>query len=89
MKLQAVSNRFAKKDFWDLERLLEEFSLEQMIFIFQKKLPSIDTGFIIQSLTNFETADLKQEPVSLDSKSWEEIKSTLTKKVKDYLNGFL
>jgi hypothetical protein len=89
MKLQAVSNRFAKKDFWDLERLLEEFSLEQMIFIFQKKLPSIDTGFIIQSLTNFETADMEQDPVSLDSKSWEEIKSTLTKKVKDYLNGFL
>ena len=89
MKLQAVSNRFAKKDFWDLERLMEDFSLEEMISLFKSKFPSIDTGFIIQSLTNFETADIEQDPVSLESKSWEQIKATLTTKVKDYLNAFL
>src|SRR5450432_2635666 len=30
MKLQAVSNRFSKKDFWDVELLLREFSLTKM-----------------------------------------------------------
>ena len=37
MKLRAISNRFSKKDFWDIAFLLDSFTLEQMIEIFKTK----------------------------------------------------
>ena len=89
MKLQAVSNRFSKKDFWDIAFLLESFTLEQMIAIFKNKFPQIDTGFIIHSLTAFDEAHHEQDPICLKPKSWEEIQHDLEKAVINYTNQFL
>ncbi len=89
MKLQAVSNRFSKKDFWDIAFLLESFTLEQMITIFKNKFPQIDTGFIIHSLTAFDEAHHEQDPICLKPKSWEEIQHDLEKAVINYTNLFL
>ncbi len=89
MKLQAISNRFAKKDFWDIDFLLNDISLEKMIAIFKSKFPLIDTGYIIHSLTNFETADVEDDPACLIPRKWEEIKLNLAEKVKDYTAIFL
>lgn len=89
MKLQAISNRFSKKDFWDIELLLENFSLNKMINIFKLKFPPVDPGYIIHSLTNFEHADTEEDPVSLTTKTWEEIKQNLEKTVIVYTQQFL
>ena len=89
MKLQAISNRFSKKDFWDIELLLENFSLNKIIDIFKLKFPPADPGFIIHSLTNFEHADTEEDPVSLTTKTWEEIKQNLEKTVIAYTQQFL
>ncbi|MGZ8559894.1 MAG: nucleotidyl transferase AbiEii/AbiGii toxin family protein [Chitinophagaceae bacterium] len=89
MKLQAISNRFSKKDFWDIAFLLDNFTLEQMLAIFKTKFPQIDTGFIIHSLTAFDGALPEQDPVCLIPKSWEEIKQALEKAVINYTNQFL
>lgn len=89
MKLQALSNRFSKKDFWDIETLLESYSLEEMISIFKKKFQQIDTGFIVHSLTNFEQADTEQDPIPLGYKTWDSIKNSLGSTVKNYTQQFL
>lgn len=89
MKLQALSNRFSKKDFWDIAFLLDSFTLEQMLAIFKTKFPQIDAGFIIHSLTAFDEARHEQDPVCLISKRWEEIQQVLAKAVVDYTNQFL
>ena len=89
MKLQAISNRFSKKDFWDIDFLLSEFSLKEMIKIFKQKFPPVDTGYIIHSLTNFENAEKEPDPVCLIPNTWAEVKSNLTNKVRDYTNSFL
>ena len=89
MKLQAVSNRFSKKDFWDIELLLVEFPLGQMLKIFKKKFPAIDIGYIIHSLTNFENAETEEDPVCLIPNSWFEVKYHLQQAVRDYTQGFL
>lgn len=89
MKLQAISNRFSKKDFWDIELLLENFSLNKMIDIFKMKFPPVDPGFIIHSLTDFEHADTEEDPVSLTTKTWEEIKRNLEKTIISYTQQFL
>ncbi len=84
MKLQALSNRFSKKDFWDVEFLLKEISLEKMLKIFKLKFPPIDTGYIIHSLTNFETADSEEDPVCLIPETWDNVKENLKQVVRDY-----
>jgi len=88
MKLQAISNRFSKKDFWDIELLLDEFPLHKMIDIFKLKFPPVDTGYIIHSLTNFESAETEENPISIVGKPWEEVKNNLKKAVTDYTNLF-
>ena len=62
MKLQAASNRNAKKDYWDIAALLKNYSLDQMLKIFTAKFPQVDIGFIIHSLTDFEKADTEIDP---------------------------
>lgn len=89
MKLQAVSNRFSKKDFWDIELLLVEFPLGHILKIFKTKFPTIDIGYIIHSLTNFENAETEEDPVCLIPKSWIEVKCNLQQAVREYTQGFL
>jgi len=87
MKLQALSNRFSKKDFWDIAFLMKIFSLSEMLEIFKSKFPQIDTGYIIHSLTNFDDAEREQQPVALLPKTWEEITNELAKAVIDFTNS--
>jgi len=89
MKLQALSNRFDKKDFWDIVFLLNSFTLAQMLEIFKSKFPTIDVGFIIHSLTNFDDANVEPSPVQLLPKTWEEIKLELQHVVIDYTQSLL
>jgi predicted nucleotidyltransferase component of viral defense system len=89
MKLQAASNRNAKKDYWDIAVLLNHYSLDEMLKIFKTKFPQIDTGFIIHSLTDFEKADTELDPDTFFSVSWEEIKSKLINEVRNYTGSLL
>lgn len=89
MKLQAASNRNAKKDYWDIAALLKLYSLDEMLQLFKTKFPQIDTGFIIHSLTDFEKADTEFDPDSMLSTTWEEVKFLLTSEVKKYTEGLL
>ena len=77
MKLQAASNRNAKKDYWDIATLLKRFKLAEMLQIFKKKFPNIDTGYIIHSLIDFEKADEDLDPVALTNIKWAKIKRTI------------
>jgi hypothetical protein len=84
MKLQAVSNRNAKKDYWDLAILLDEYPLSAMIGFFKSKFPNIDTGFIIHSLTDFDKAEKEIDPDTFITITWDEVKQKLSKEVKKY-----
>ena len=89
MKLQALSNRNAKKDYWDVYTLLNRYSVEEMLKIFKTKFPQVDTGFIIHSLTDFEKADTEPDPDVYINISWNEIKLELINKVRSYAEGML
>ena len=84
MKLQAASNRNAKKDYWDIATLLKKYSLDEMLKIFTAKFPQVDFGFIIHSLTDFEKADTELDPDTFDGTTWDEIKQELLIAVKEY-----
>ncbi len=89
MKLQAASNRNAKKDYWDIAALLKEYSLDKMLKIFTAKFPQIDIGFIIHSLTDFEKADTELDPDTYAGITWNEIKKKLIIAVRQYTKRLL
>ncbi len=89
MKLQALSNRFSKKDFWDIAFLLNDFPLSKMIEIFVTKFPQIDPGFIIHSLVAFEEAEKEPDPICVKPITWKEIKLQLEGAVIDYTDQLL
>ena len=89
MKLQAVSNRFSKKDYWDIAFLLNKHSLTEQIDIFKEKFPQIDPGYIIHSLTNFQEAENQPDPDLLINITWEEVKEKLSRAVKKFTKDSL
>jgi len=79
MKLKTVMNRGAKKDFYDIYFLLQDYSLSKMMELFEKKYTNIEPNAIIRSLTYFEDAEGHENPVLLKelSLTWEKVKQTI------------
>ncbi len=78
MKLLAISNRGAKKDFYDLYFLLQKFTLEEMYGLYEKKFGMVDPFQIHRSLCFFEDAETrldKFEPIS--NVTWEQAKEEI------------
>ncbi len=83
MKLNAIANRGAKKDFYDIYALLAKFSLREMLGFFEVKYPKMNTFAVTKSLVYFEDADLDPDPISLVDVSWEDIKKEIQTKLAD------
>jgi len=83
MKLNAAANRGARKDFYDIARLLEWVPLGEMIQFFEMKYPDTDRFTVIRSLAWYEDAESDPDPVSLTGMSWEDVKE----KVSDAVAG--
>ena len=84
MKLNAIANRGAKKDFFDLYFLLQRFSLSQLLESYGKKYRNHDAFFVIQSLTYFDDAEAQPEPELQKEVSWYDVKSAIVRAVKDF-----
>jgi predicted nucleotidyltransferase component of viral defense system len=74
MKLNAVANRGAKKDFYDIHALLTIFSLSELIGFFEKKYQKMNSFTVVKSLAYFDDADLEPDPMSLMESPWDQIK---------------
>lgn len=85
MKLLAIARRGSKKDFVDLFFILKQYSLVELVKLFEKKLPHIDMFHILKSLTYFEDAELDADPKMILKVSWSEIKNNIIKKVNAFL----
>lgn len=81
MKLNAVANRGSKKDFHDLVELLGEFPLPEMLGFFATKYPATDPFAVIRSLAWFEDAEADPDPVSLNGRSWSQVKALVRESV--------
>ena len=81
MKINAICNRGSKKDFYDVQMLLQTFSLEEMLDFYQKKYAIGNRFMAIRSLVWFEDADAEPAPESLDGSNWDAVKHELLKQV--------
>ena len=79
MKLKTIMNRGAKRDFYDIYFLLQEYSLTEMFALFEKKYANIEVAAILRSLCYFEDAEPQENVVLLKQKklSWTEVKQKI------------
>jgi predicted nucleotidyltransferase component of viral defense system len=82
MKLDAITGRGSKKDFFDLYYLLEQYSLDQMLQFFSAMYPHSTLFHVIKSLAWFADADPQSPPKVLDKKvTWGKVKERIEKAV--------
>ncbi len=84
MKLSAVSNRGSRKDFYDIFFLLKDYTLHDMISLFEQKFPNYNSFYVTKSLIYFEDAEKEPDPKVLADVSWDEVKKYIQAKVQEY-----
>lgn len=85
MKLDAISGRGSKKDFYDVYFLLQHFTLEKMFQLYQEKYPHQTTFHLLRSLAYFKDADKDPEPVVFDSLvSWVVVKNKIAEVIRNF-----
>jgi hypothetical protein len=83
MKLSAIAQRGAKKDFVDLYALLiRGMALPQMLTWYQQKFGVQDTGHLLYSLVYFQDADRERMPRLLRPMNWKTIKDAIRDQVR-------
>ena len=84
MKLSAVAQRGARKDFCDIYALgKKSFSLQEMLDFYQKKFNIRDVGSVLYGLVYFDDAESERMPRMLWDVNWGEIKKNILEWVKD------
>jgi predicted nucleotidyltransferase component of viral defense system len=78
MKLDAVSGRVKKKDFYDLYFLLQKFNLREILNLYSEKFKHQTDFHVIKSLSYFEDAESEPDPIVFEEGlSWEKVKKTI------------
>jgi predicted nucleotidyltransferase component of viral defense system len=85
MKLGAISNRGAKKDFYDLHTLLQELGLDEILKCYASKFLNHDPMIPLRSMIYFEDAEETETPKTLIKTSWDKVKADILKAVRPAL----
>jgi len=88
MKLAAITGRGTKKDFIDVNFLLQFYTLEEMLGFYKLKYNDASEILALKSLTYFEDADNEEDPRMLMSMNWGNVKELITLSIKEYLAKF-
>lgn len=84
MKMEVISSGGRKRDFWDIDELLELYELGDILNLYLERNPYIDMEEALIGLTDFSRADQEDDPVCLKGKYWGLIKYDLEETVKEY-----
>ncbi|MCY7355868.1 MAG: nucleotidyl transferase AbiEii/AbiGii toxin family protein, partial [Rudanella sp.] len=86
MKLSAITNRGAKKDFYDVYFLVQQHGFAQICDWYQQKFETNNLLMLLKSVTYFDDAETSQTPIVLTEKvSWELVKQTMLDEVNNYV----
>lgn len=79
MKILAVTQRAARKDFVDLYLLIKQYGLQTLLDLFDQKYSAatFSRTHLLKSISYFADAEADPMPRMRTSLSWEEIKRTL------------
>ncbi len=90
MKLEAITSRNTKKDFYDIAELLNLYTLETLLGFYSEKYSYNDTRQVLENVTFFsEDCELEFEPIILKNTDWTSVKFKLIDAFNDYINSRL
>ena len=84
MKVNAITNRGTRKDFVDLARLLENYSLVDIFAWYCKKYPAANPALAMRSMSYFVDAETMPMPKMLIPFDWEEAKDRIRAAVRKF-----
>jgi len=87
LKLGAISNRGARKDFIDLFYILEKYVLDDLLSFYTRMYHVKEHFSLLKSMTYFEDAENEMAPKLLLDKTltWGKVKKTITQKISNAL----
>ena len=77
MKVAAIIGRGTKKDFIDMNRLLQIFSLKEILDMYMQKYPDGSLFIALKSLAYFEDAEADPMPFLFDDTDWDVVKANI------------
>ena len=77
MKVAAIIGRGTKKDFIDMNRLLQLFSLKEILDMYMQKYPDGSLFIALKSLAFFEDAEADPMPFMFDETDWGVVKANI------------
>lgn len=77
MKMNAITGRGKKRDFYDLYFLLKYFDFQTLVDSFCQKYPDGSTWLLAKSVTYFEDAEADEMPEIFQQIEWEEVKQKI------------
>lgn len=87
MKINAIAGRGTRKDFYDIDKLLNIFSLKQIFDAYKTKFSIDNIMHVEKSLIYFN--DAQDDVISLENKSWEIVKRNIENSLKKYFSDKL
>jgi predicted nucleotidyltransferase component of viral defense system len=85
MKLDAVTKRGSRKDFFDMYYLFEKFEPTQILEWYNQMFRHSTSFHVIMSLTYFDDAELTENPIVFDKKvTWNKVKTRMREIVKKH-----
>lgn len=77
MKVAAIIGRGTKKDFIDMNRLLQLFSLKEILDMYMQKYTDGSLFIALKSLAYFEDAEADPMPFMFDDTDWSIVKANI------------
>jgi len=77
MKVNAITNRGTRKDFVDMARLLNDYSLADIFAWYRGKYPEANPALAMRSMSYFVDAETMPMPRMLIPFDWEEAKDRI------------
>jgi hypothetical protein len=82
MKINAISKRGVKKDFWDYAALLTHYTTGEMLSFFKSKYLAANAWHAEKSLSFFDDAENDPDPNDFSGKTWSDVKQTISQSLK-------
>ena len=87
MKLETISSRQMKKDYYDIYELLKYYSLAQMFDFYKERYPYNNAKTPIEFLVAAHLADGSPEPEMLLTTDWTTVKTTIQDSARAYIEA--
>jgi hypothetical protein len=87
MKLEAITSRNTKKDFYDIAGILNFYTIDQILSFYAERYPYNDVKQVLENFTFFsEDCEAEFDPISLKNRDWLSVKFLLIDVFNDYIN---